>query len=389
MSVGHRAVVEAGPATIRRLCCGGAESALAAAALEWIDDPVGLVDGQPVAVPELLREVLTCPLPVESVELIHPSWWPVRRVRLLADAARPLAGEVVCRSRATVLVRASHAAVVVEIAAGLVAVTGVGSADVVAEPRIGSPDEVADAVARRIRAVVRGHPGAVVIDAPAGIGGVAALAALIEERLRPEVRTTVVDRLPPIRRTGNAPVAKLASASRRRRLAPAALVGAVVALGFLTRHDARSDTANPVTYLVEGHVAVQIPDGWSTRRVAGGPGSARVEVVSPDDPQLVLHVTQAPAAGDTLTAIAEPLQRALQRADAETPGVFTDFDPEGTSAGRPAVTYREVRNGHHVDWVVLADGALRIGIGCQSESGGEDALRVVCEQAVRSAHAVG
>lgn len=159
MSLGHRAVIEAGPATIRRLCCGGAESADAAGALEWIDDPVGLVDGQPVAMPELLREALTCSLPVESVELIHPSWWPVRRVQLLTAAARVLTGEVVTRSRATVL----GAAVVVEIAAGLVAVAGADTTDVVAEPRLGAPGAVADAVAGRIRAAVRERPGAVVI----------------------------------------------------------------------------------------------------------------------------------------------------------------------------------------------------------------------------------
>ncbi|WP_409435087.1 type VII secretion-associated protein [Mycobacterium sp. SMC-14] len=384
MSLGHRAVIEAGPATIRRLCCGGAESADAAAALEWIDDPVGLVDGQPVAMPELLREALTCSLPVESVELIHPSWWPVRRVQLLAAAARVLTGEVVTRSRATVL----GAAVVVEIAAGLVAVAGADTTDVVAEPRLGAVGAVADAVAGRIRAAVRERPGAVVVDAPVGIGGAAALAALIEERLRPGVRATVVDRLPPVRLAASTPVANPAPVGRRLRLAPAVVVGCGVALTLLTRCSARPATETPATYLVEGHVAVQIPDGWSTRRVTDGPGSDRVEVVSPSDPQLVLHVTQAPAAGDTLTAIAEPLQRALQRAEAETPGVFTDFAPEGASAGRPAVTYREVRNGRHVDWAVLADGAVRIGIGCQSEPGGEDALRVVCEQAVRSAHAV-
>ncbi|UVO13275.1 type VII secretion-associated protein [Mycobacterium sp. SVM_VP21] len=384
----HQAVIEAGPAAIRRLCCGATESAEGAAALEWIDDPVGLVDGQPVAVPELLREVLSCSLPVESVELIHPSWWAVRRVQLLAAAARGLAGEVVTRSRATLLSNAFHAAVVVEIAAGLVAVTGPGSAAMVAEPRIGAPDGVAEAVARRICEAVRGRPGAVVIDVPAGIGGASDLSRLIEERLRPEVRATVVDRLPPIRRTVDAPVTEPVSVGRRRRLAPAALVGGMVALALLARHDARPDTDNPVTYLVEGRVAVQVPASWLTRRVTDGPGSARVEVVSPHDPQLVLHVTQAPAAGDTLTAIADPLQRALQRADAETPGVFTGFDPAGVSAGRPAVTYREVRVGHHVDWAVVVDRAVRIGIGCQSGTGGEDILRAVCEQAVRSARAV-
>jgi hypothetical protein len=37
---------------------------------------------------------------------------------------------------------------------------------------------------------------------------------------------------------------------------------------------------------------------------------------------------------------------------------------------------------------VLLDGAVRISVGCQSRPGGEDAVRDVCEQAVRSAHAV-
>lgn len=383
MSRGHRAVIEAGPATIRRLCCGGVESADAAAALEWIDDPVGLAGGQPVTVPELLRDVLACPVPVASVEVIHPAWWPARRVRLLADAAHEVAGEVVTRTRTTVLA-GSHAAVVVEIAAGLVAVTG--TADVVAEPRIGAPGEVADAVACRVRATVRDHPGAVVIDAPAGVGGAAALSAMIEDRLRPEVRVTVVDQLPPVRRTVDAPVVDKAPAGRRPRLLPAVVAGGVVMLALLVHHDVRPDTAIPATYLVENRVAVQVPAGWATQRVTGGPGSARVEVVSPEDPQLVLHVTQAPAAGDSLAAVAEPLQRALQRADDENPGVFLDFDRAGSSAGRPAITYREVRDGHQVDWAVLVDGAVRIGIGCQT--GGDDALRAVCEQAVRSAHAV-
>lgn len=385
MSLGHRAVIEAGPATIRRLCCGGAESADAAAALEWIDDPVGLVDGQPVTVPELLREALTCSLPVESIELIHPSWWPARRVQLLAAAARGLTGEVVSRSRATVL----GAAVVVEIAAGLVAVAGADSADMFAEPRIGSPDEVADAVAGRIRAGVWERPGAVVIDVPVGVGGAPELSTMIEERLRPGVRATVIDQLLPLRRKVDTSVADPAPVGGRLRLAPAGVVAGVLALALVVRPDIAPNPEPPgTTYLVESRVAVQVPQGWATRRVTAGPGSARVEVVSPTDPQLVLHVTQAPVAGATLTAIAEPLRQALQRADVETPGVFIDFDPVGTRAGRPAVTYREIRDGHQVDWAVLVDRAVRIGIGCQSEPGGEEALRAVCEQAVRSAHAV-
>lgn len=390
---GHRAVIEAGPATIRRLCCDAAESTHAAAALDWIDDPVGLVDGQPVAVSELLREALACPPPVESVEVIHPSWWPVRRVQLLIAAAP--SDEVATRPRSRLLFDTFGAAVVVEIAARLVAVVGSGTdsgiGEITAEPRIGSPDEVADAVSRRVSAAVRDHRAVVVIDAPAGVACAAVLATMIDQRLRPGVRVIVVDALPagrivePAATSQPAPGPTRPAGRRRLPLAMAAALGVVV-LGLRAHHDPPPE---PATYLLEGRVAVQVPADWPARRITGGPGSARVELVSPTDPQLVLHLTQAPAVGDTLAGVAEPLQRALWRADTDAPGVFVGFDPAGTSAGRPAVTYREVRGDHQIDWAVLVDRAVRIGIGCQSGPGGEEALRAVCEQAVRSAHTVG
>jgi type VII secretion-associated protein (TIGR03931 family) len=142
----------------------------------------------------------------------------------------------------------------------------------------------------------------------------------------------------------------------------------------------------PSTFLVEGRVALAVPANWPTQRVLTGPGSARVEVTSPSDPEVALHVTQSPVAGETLGGTAERLKRAI---DAEPTGVFVDFNPSGTSVGRPAVTYREVRAGHHVWWTVLLDGPVRISVGCQSRPGDEDAVRAVCEQAVRSAHAIG
>ncbi|OBY33069.1 type VII secretion-associated protein [Mycolicibacter kumamotonensis] len=379
----HRAVIEVGPATIRRSCCD-TESADAAAALEWIDDPVALVDGEPVEVPELLRSVLACPVTVETIEIIHPSWWPARRVELVVTVAHALADDVVTRPRFALLRQAFRAAVVIEIAARLVAITAAG---IVAEPRIGAPEEVAEAVARRVTAAVRDR-GAVLIDAPIGVGGAQALADMIAERLPGEV--TIIDELPVSRaepRPTNPEPAPAPARTGGRLWVPltAAAVLSVVAVGV----HAHPDTATALTNLVEGRVAVQVPADWSLRRVTAGPGSARVEVVSPDDPRLMLHITQAPAGGETLAAIAEPLQRAMELAEAETPGVFVGFDPAGSSAGRPAVTYREVRTDHHVDWAVLVDRAVRIGIGCQSGPDGADALRAVCEQAVRSAHALG
>lgn len=375
----HRAVIEAGPATIRRLCCAAVESEGAAAALEWIDDPVALVDGQPRELPELLRSVMTCPESVDSIEIIHPSWWPARRVQLFAATAEALADHVTTRPRSQLH---PDAVVVVEIADALVAITGAGT---VAEPRIGAPDDIAEAVARRAR-----DQGAVVIDAPVSVGGAAALATMIAERLPGACR--IFEELPVSAPPSSPPVPQPlepARTGRRSWMPPAAAAAAlgVVALGLRVHPDAPAAVTR--TYLVEGRVAVQVPAGWPVRRVAAGPGTARMEVASPTDPQLVLHLTQAPAAGDTLAAVAEPLQRALEVADAETPGVFVAFDPDGSSAGRPAVTYREIRDGREVDWTVLVDGAVRIGIGCQSRPGGDDVLRPVCEQAVRSARGVG
>jgi len=136
---------------------------------------------------------------------------------------------------------------------------------------------------------------------------------------------------------------------------------------------------------VEGRAALVVPATWPTQRVVAGPGSARVQVTSPSDPEVALHVTQSPVPNESLSDTAERLKRAI---DAEPAGVFVDFNPSGNSAGRPAVTYREVRPSHQVRWTVLVDGTVRISIGCQSRPGGEDAVRDVCEQAVRSAHAI-
>lgn len=386
----HRAVIEAGPATVRRLCCSTGESAEAAAALEWIDEPFALVDGRPVEVPELLRSVLACPSAVESMVIVHPSWWPVRRVKLLTTAARGLTEDIVTVARSRSLFDTFAAAAVVEIAAALVAVIAAG---ITAEPRLGPPDEVAAAVARRVLAACPDPGAAVVIDAPAGVGGAGALATMIADRLPNSMQVIVVHELPAdgVAEPAAPPRPCPAPAHRvgRRRL-PAAVAAAlcVVAWGMHAHHDRSPAPGTPAAYLVEGRVTVQVPAGWPVRRVAAGPGSARVEVTSPTDPRLVLHVTQAPAAADTLAAVAEPLKRGLQLADTETPGVFVGFDPAGSSAGRPAVTYREVRDDHHVDWAVLVDRAVRIGIGCQSGPGGDDALRPACEQAVRSAHAL-
>ncbi|WP_078846215.1 type VII secretion-associated protein, partial [Mycobacterium tuberculosis] len=185
------------------------------------------------------------------------------------------------------------------------------------------------------------------------------------------------------------PAARPATRSRVPTLARVAAAGVALALlapAAVVRHGATTLQRPPTTLLVEGRVALTIPADWSTQRVVSGPGSARVQVTSPADPEVALHVTQSPVPGETLPGTAQRLKRAI---DASPAGVFVDFNPSDIRAGRPAVTYREVRAGHQVRWTILLDGAVRISVGCQSGPGHEDLLREVCAQAVRSVHAVG
>jgi type VII secretion-associated protein (TIGR03931 family) len=406
-----RAIIEVGPGTIRRLCCGTsmADAEICMTALDAIDDRVALVDGCPVAVDSLWRTLLRS-LDCGSrggLIVVHPSWWPASRIDVVTAAAEAAVDgpiEVVARPRSWLLTRASPDAgpevpVVVEIAERLVAVAG---AEVVAVPRRAEPRLVVEEVASVIAGMT---PAVVLIDASSTVAGAAALATLIADTVRVGGGQNVVEiddaRLLQLARSarkarsaheqprssGSAGGAR----SRARRLgglaaAGVVLVAAVSAVATMGRHGVPVADKTPTTFLVEGRVALTVPGNWPTQRVVAGPGSARVQVTSPSDPEVALHVTQSPVAGETLSGTAERLKRAM---DAEPAGVFVDFNPYGISAGRPAVTYREVRAGHHVRWTVLLDGVVRISVGCQSRPGGEDAVRDVCEQAVRSAHAVG
>jgi len=409
----HRAIIEVGPGTIRRLCCGtsmAADAEMCVAALDTIDDHVALVDGCPVAVDSLWRTVLRSPDcgSRDGLIVVHPSWWPASRVGVVTAAAETVADdpdEVVARPRSWLFKQASQElTVVVEIADRLVAVAG---AEVVAVPRRTEPQLVAEEVAGVIAGMTR---AVVLIDAPSTVAGAAALATLIADAVRGSSgqKVTEIDDARRLqlaraalkaisardepRSTGSAGGAR----SRGRRLGGLAAAGVVLAVlsltvsavatdGTVRRHGVPVADRTPTTFLVEGRVALTVPANWPTQRVVAGPGSARVQVTSPSDPEVALHVTQSPVAGETLSGTAERLKRAI---DAEPAGVFVDFNPYGISAGRPAVTYREMRAGHHVRWTVLLDGVVRISVGCQSRPGGEDAVRDVCEQAVRSAHAL-
>lgn len=415
---GHRAIIETGPGTVRRLCCStgvvaDAEVAeIAGAALDAIDDPVAMVDGRPVAVDSLWQTVLRSvdcrrPGPQKAMVVVHPSWWSSSRVGTVTAAAKNLADDVLARPRSWLLRQSSkvepEATVVVEIAERLVAIAGV---DVVAVPRRTDPHRVAEQVAGVVDEIACGTTEVVLVDAPAMVAGAPALATLIAVAVRRRGQTAV--------EIGEAALSRLAGPAQSslsaqdepaspssyasvgavrphawmlRALAAAVVVlgAAVPAVAAMGRNGVtRADTVS-TTFLVEGRVALRVPANWPTQRVVAGPGSARVQVTSPSDPEVALHVTQSPVPDETLSDTAERLKRAI---GAEPAGVFVEFNPSGNSAGRPAVTYREVRASHQVRWTVLLDGSVRISIGCQSRPGGEDAVRDACEQAVRSAHAI-
>ncbi|HEV7579806.1 MAG TPA: type VII secretion-associated protein [Mycobacterium sp.] len=412
---GHRTVIATGPGTIRRLCCGTGvvagdhTSEILQAALDAIDDQVALVDGRPVAVDSLWRTALRSlkcgnPDAQKTIRVVHPSWWPPSRVDVVAMAAATLADDVQVRPRSWLLRQASNAEpapVVVEIAERLVAIAG---DDVVAVPRGAEPHSVAEAIVHLVGEMASGTTTAVLIDVPGAVAGAQALATLIAGRLRRSGR--------PVGEIGDARLARLTVSatfkaqdklprsqpvdaghmrSRVRMLgalaaAATVLAATVPAMAAVSHRDVPPVSTPPTTFLVEGRVALTVPADWPTQRVVTGPGSARVQVNSPSDPEVALHITQSPIPDETLSATADQLRRAI---GSEPAGVFVDFNPSGVTAGRPAVTYRELRASHHVRWTVLVDGSVRISVGCQSRPGGENAVRDACEQAVRSARAIG
>jgi type VII secretion-associated protein (TIGR03931 family) len=421
----HRAIIEAGPGTIRRLCCGtnvpadSETSERHAAALAAIDDHVALVDGCPVTVASLWHDALRsldCGSPdtAKAMVVVHPSWWPASRVGVVTAAA----SGVVATPRSWLLTAASTASpettVVVEIAERLVSIAGDSKRGrLVAVPRRAGLRSVAEEVAAAVARMGRGSTSVVLIDAPGAVAGATALATMIVAAVRDADNGQTAVLIDDARLPRLAQSVRLREDESSQPSRPAAHSGGfgsrgwrrsgVVAAGFVLavaapavaavdRNGAPATVAAPTTFLVEGRVALAVPANWPTQRVVGGPGSARVQVTSPSDPDVALHVTQSPVPDTTHEALeafkatAARLKRAIDGAPA---GVFVDFNPSAVSVGRSAVTYREIRAGHQVRWTVLLDGAVQISIGCQSRPGGEDAVREVCEQAVRSAHAMG
>ena len=391
-------VVEVGPASVRVLggpSAGEPDEAMVSAVLDGIDDAVALFDERPVVVAELMRAVMSSILVASPgpVVIVHPSWWSRARIDLVVQSSGA-ARKVVALSRSEVVRAAGHAGTLIEIAGEFVAVAGPGL-------RVfgrGNIESIAAAAAEV------GRSGDVLLDAPAAIPGSAQTAEQLRVALAARGRSArdvdvaaLADAAPSRRRVGG-PFAALVAASLVLA-APVLPDGRELVLPDgreLGLPDGRERVATPrpevgapdpaAVSLVEGRIVVAVPLHWHVERVRSGSGSRRVQVGSPVDPDIALHITASYAPDSTLAQAAEVLGDAV--AD-QTPGVFVGFRPAVEVAGRPAVTYREVRVGRVVDWSVVLSGSTRIGIGCQSAPDRTEVVRAVCEQAIRTARELG
>jgi len=374
-------VVEVGPATIRALAGGSGyrpDDAMVSAALDGIDDEVVLLDERPVSVADLWRVLIASVVGHRRgpVIVLHPSRWPRTRVNRVIGAAAAPGRRVIAVSRSE-LIMGDHptAELVIEIAADVIALSRRSVLRVLGCTEI---EAVADAAAEVAES------GEVLLDVAPGS---AQSARAVREALSRRGLTT-----------RDAHTADLAAGAWRRRprrriaLAAAAVLttlgGAVMAWSLYDSRPAR-DAPLPeaaAASLLEGRIAVQIPPHWIVERITGGPGSRRVQVTSPTDADIALHITQSYAPETTLTQAAEVLGRLVA---GQSPGVFVEFRAIDDVAGRPAVTYREIRAGRVIRWSVLLAGSTRISIGCQSASGREEGIAQPCEQAVASAREVG
>jgi type VII secretion-associated protein (TIGR03931 family) len=373
-------VVEVGPATVRGPNL--VDPQWVSAGIDAIDDELTLIDDRAVAVDDVWRRVMHDVVggDTDTIVVVCPTWWPSSRVERVCDAVSAVANDVEVLRRAQVL--SDGLSTLVEITPEFVVVSSPGG-------------DVQVVVRGDMEAVLATIPTSteVLLDGPEGVEGVRPLA----DRLRANsVAVTIADRdrvrrsLAARRSQDEDP--KSPPTQNRGRRATAVMAGTVLSVavlcgGFAARQDVRPVPASmPMTLLVEGRVGVMVPAQWTVQRVTSGPGTARVQVVSPDDADIAVHVTQSSLAPQqSHEEVAQSLRAALNE---EPDGVFVEFNPSERRSDQPMVTYREIRPDHHIAWFVLIDKSLRIAIGCQSAPGHDEAVREACDRAIRSAHAV-
>ena len=378
-------VVTAGPSTVRGP--GSAPRHWISAAIDCIDDPIALVDEQPVDVSELWRMVLTAAAGEHADQLVVvvPTWWPQGRRDVIGAAAAEMTANSVVVQRSPLYSTGSEVTVV-ELSAEYAVVTPPGSDAVVVsrdDPAVVTHLEESTSVLFDVPAAVPGLPAATIaklrrLGIPVTRGTDDQLRQLAASATHPQTRRGVrgISRIRPGRR---------ASAVLGGTALTIAAVGGGWAAQALSDGPTRPPVDSPTKLLTEGGVAVRIPASWPVERITSGAGSARIRVAAPGGSP-ALHITQsAGPVGGTLADIAESLTRAM---DSESDGVFTDVDPSARRGDRPVVAYAEHRAGSVTHWAVFLDGAVRIAVGCQGADTDVLAVDDICADAVRSAHVV-
>lgn len=374
-------VVEVGPIIVRP--ADGMDE-VGREAIASIDDDLMLIDDHAVPVADVWDDLLRVAIgDAVAPVVVHPTAWSPRRIGVLGAAARRQCPEAVLLARSEAL--RPGAETVVEIDDDIVVVT---ADDVTAVPRHG--ESVVEMVVRHV-----GDAGPVAVDAPDGVAGAGTTARAIVAALHARgvgatvigaqtLRRAVTDRF-----TGEehpTPDARNRGPFRLPRTPVLAGATLTVVVGVVAGIVDPPPQAEPMAMLVEGRVGVVLPATWPVRRIVDGPGSNRLQAVSPTDDAVAVHVTQSLLPQrQSLEQIAATLRFALA---AEPADVFTDFRPDDQRSGRQVVSYRERRSAEQIAWFVLADGRLRIAVGCQSPVAAEHFISKACDDAVRSAHAV-
>lgn len=370
-------VIVVGPATVCGPCAVDPERARAA--IGCIDDEMGLVSGVIRDADAIWRDVVADAAGSESGRLtvICPQHWSGRRIERVRRAAAGVGAvvEIADRREALRQLMVRPRCPVIEVGEDLAVIARPGEPTIIHHRWRAAPATLAGSL---------GDTPEVIIDVPDGVVGARQWAEEVSAVLAGRGIDVHILGCADLYRGNDAP-------ERRKRWPTRVLTAAASAVALMLMALATGATPDPapavappnreLTWLVEGRASIQVPAAWTVDRVVADSGSARMQVISPDGPTRIIHLTQAsvPREAD-LAASARVLRAAAATAG---PGVIVDFEDAATVAGRAAVTYREVRPGREVRWSVLLDGGLRIAIGCQGAE-----IAAVCDQAIRSAHRI-
>jgi type VII secretion-associated protein (TIGR03931 family) len=173
----------------------------------------------------------------------------------------------------------------------------------------------------------------------------------------------------------------------RRRLpwviGGAAVVAGVVAAGLIITSGGGADPAAGHPYAQYDYSFVAPADWVQT----GDNVASRQVVIRPDTAQTGddLVVVQEYVMDYDATANRQRMVSSLQTSAANDPA-YSGFDPAMTYAGKEVVYYHQTKDVAVVDWYVVAQGKVRVHIGCQFavDNTLQQRVRAACEQVVNS-----